>query len=339
VVADLDSGVVLAAKDPHGRNRPASVIKVLLSLVVLRELKLDMGVTGTQEDADMEGSKVGRFGVGPGGQYTVRQLLQGLLLNSGNDAANALARQLGGTPETLTKMNALAKGLGALDTRAATPSGLDGPGMTTSAYDMAVVFRAAMSNPDFVAIMAAREVTFPGFGPNPPFTIRNQDTLSSVLSGAVDLGSKSGFTDDARQTYAAAAEQNGRRLLVVMMRGEPTITSQAAKLLNYGFSALKPGSTEPVGQLVDKAPQTSPQPTPPAPTHAAIGQDGAQDAPHSLGTAATDKRMSDAFGNWGGPLTGAAGVFLLFALVMWWRKRKAKLAATQRTSDDFSDAL
>jgi D-alanyl-D-alanine carboxypeptidase (penicillin-binding protein 5/6) len=217
--------------------------------------------------------------------------------------------------------------------------------MTTSAYDIAVIFRAAMSNPDFAAILATKDVTFPGFGPNPQFTIHTQDTLSNFLPGAVDLGSKSGFTDDARQTYAAAAEQNGRRLLVVMLRGEhtptATITSQAAKLLNYGFTALKPGSTEPVGQLVDKAPQpsASPPPTPPAPTTAALGQDGAKDAPHSLGTAATDKGMSDAFGNWGGPLTGLAGVFLLFALVMWWRKRKAKLAATQRTSDGFSDAL
>jgi serine-type D-Ala-D-Ala carboxypeptidase (penicillin-binding protein 5/6) len=243
-------------------------------------------------------------------------------------------------------MNTLAKALGALDTRAVTPSGLDGPGMTTSAYDVGVIFRAAMSNADFRAILTTREAPFPGYGTTPATTITNQDNLFTALPpGMVDLGSKSGFTDDARQTYVAAAEQNGRRLLVVLLRGEnksANITSQAAKLLTYGFSVLKPGSAEPVGQLVTKAPQpsTSPQTSPSSQPLHAVGPDGAQDAPHSLGAGATDRKMSDAFGNWGGPLTAAAGVFLLFALVMWWRKRKAKLAAAaRRTNDGFSDAL
>ncbi|MGH8964311.1 MAG: D-alanyl-D-alanine carboxypeptidase family protein, partial [Actinomycetes bacterium] len=161
VISDLDSGDVLAAKDPHARERPASLIKVLLSIVVIRELRPETVVTGTQEDANQEGTRVG---VGPGGKYTVDQLLHALVMRSGNDAAYALARALGGPEVALEKMNALAKELGALDTRAATPSGLDGPGMTTSAYDQSLIFSAAMKHEEFAAAASTKHIDFPGYG-------------------------------------------------------------------------------------------------------------------------------------------------------------------------------
>ncbi|MGH3561801.1 MAG: D-alanyl-D-alanine carboxypeptidase family protein, partial [Mycobacterium sp.] len=105
LVADLDSGAVLAARDPHGRHRPASVIKVLTAMAAINGLNLNKPVAGTVEDAHVEGTKVG---VEPGGTYTVNQLLHGLLMDSGNDAANALATQLGGIPAALEKINTLA---------------------------------------------------------------------------------------------------------------------------------------------------------------------------------------------------------------------------------------
>jgi D-alanyl-D-alanine carboxypeptidase (penicillin-binding protein 5/6) len=328
MIADLSSGAVLASQNPHGRYRPASVIKVLLAIVVLRELKLDTVVTGTQEDANVECSCVG---IGAGGQYTVRQLLQGLILKSGNDAANALARQLGGVPETLRKMNTLAKDLGALDTRAATPSGLDGPGMSTSAYDTAVIFRAAMSNPDFAKILATNSIEFPGFPGKPQsFPVVNQESLLTTYPGA--LGGKYGYTDDARTTYVGGAERNGRRLLVVILRTDlrTPLAKQAASMLDYGFSAFSGGIT-PVGQLVDKGSNT-PSPEP-------MGQAGLHHVSPAVKAAPVSANMSDAFGNWGGPLTAGAGVFVVFALVMWWRKRRAKLAAARRAASKFSDAL
>src|SRR5690606_39526019 len=91
--ADLDTGAVLAAQAPHARHRPASTLKVLTALTAIRSLNPDQVVQGTAEDQAIEGSKAG---IGPGGQYTVRQLLAGLLLNSGNDTAQALARAMGG---------------------------------------------------------------------------------------------------------------------------------------------------------------------------------------------------------------------------------------------------
>jgi len=89
VLADLDSGAVLAARAPHARERPASTLKVLTALVAIDKLDPDATVAGEPEDLRIDGS---RAGIGPGGTYTVRQLLAGLLLNSGNDAAQALAR-------------------------------------------------------------------------------------------------------------------------------------------------------------------------------------------------------------------------------------------------------
>lgn len=250
LVADLDSGAVLAARDPHGRHRPASTIKVLTALLALRELDLATEVIGTDADANQEGSRVG---VGPNGRYTVEQLLYGLLLRSGNDAAHALAVQLGGVPATVLKMNGLARELGALDTRVVSPSGLDGPGSSTSAYDLAVIFRVAMKDARFATMVDTMEIDFPGFLDKPGFKVGNDNRLLANYPGAI--GGKTGFTDDARHTYIGAAQRDGRRLLVVLMRGEQLpvrMWQQSARLLDYGF-ALAP-TVAPVGTLVESAP-------------------------------------------------------------------------------------
>ncbi|WP_435532164.1 serine hydrolase [Rhodococcus antarcticus] len=276
VVADLDTGEVLAAKDPHGLHRPASTLKVLTTLLVLRTLPLDQVVTGTQADADVEGSGVG---VGPGGQYTVRTLLTGLLLKSGNDAAHALAVAMGGADATVGAMNTLAASVGALDTRAATPSGLDGPGMSTSAYDLALLFRLAMAEPTFAELTATRRAQFPGYGGRPAFEIDNDDKLLYGYPGA--LGGKPGFTDDARQTFVGAAERGGRRLVVSLLDGERTPRvpwQQAAALLDYGFAL--PVAAGGVGRLLTGASGTAlPAPAAmsgvPAPGPAQVGVAGA----------------------------------------------------------------
>ena len=121
IVFDLDDGDVIAAKDPHGRYRPASIIKALLALVTLEHLPLDREVVATRDSADMEGSRVGLV---EDGRYTVEQLLQGLLMASGNDAGHALAQELGGDQRTLELVNAKARELGTQDTRVADYTGL-----------------------------------------------------------------------------------------------------------------------------------------------------------------------------------------------------------------------
>ncbi|MGH3796169.1 MAG: D-alanyl-D-alanine carboxypeptidase family protein [Pseudonocardiaceae bacterium] len=302
VLADAGSGEVLAAKDPHGRQRPASTIKLLTALLAVDRLPADRVVTGTLADADQEGSRVG---IGPGGKYTVRQLLTGLVLVSGNDAAHALAEQLGGVPATVRQMNDLAARLGALDTHAATPSGLDGPGMSTSSYDLALVFGHVLSRPLLVQLLGTRQADFPGYPGRPGFVVSNDDKLLYEDYRGV-LGGKNGFTDDARHTFVAGAVRGGRTLIVSLMRGEQRpvlMVDQAARLLDYGF-ALPRGNS--VGQLV--------APGPPAGSRQAQTPTAAQVAPAGAG-AAVQRGPLDRDGLVKGLLWLAAAVLVLTVLV------------------------
>src|ERR1700677_834270 len=249
LVTDLDSGAVIAAKDPHGRHRPASIIKVLVAMASINAINLNKPVTGTAEDAAAEGTKVG---VDDGGTYTINQLLHGLLMHSGNDAAHALAMQLGGMQQALEKINVLAAKLGGRDTRVATPSGLDGPGMSTSSYDIGLFYRYAWQNPTFADIVATRTFDFPGHGDHPGYQVENDNQLLYKYQGA--LGGKTGYTDDAGQTFVGAANHNGRRLMVVLMHGtrQPIAPwEQAAHLLDYGFSTA--AGTQ-IGSLIEPDP-------------------------------------------------------------------------------------
>jgi serine-type D-Ala-D-Ala carboxypeptidase (penicillin-binding protein 5/6) len=254
LVADLDSGAVIASRDPHGRHRPASIIKVLVAMASLNALPLNKSVVGTAEDASAEGTKVG---VDDGGTYTVNQLLHGLLMHSGNDAAHALAMQLGGMQQAVEKINVLAAKLGGRDTRVATPSGLDGPGMSTSAYDIGLFYRYAWQNPTFADIVATRTFDFPGHGDHPGYQLENDNRLLYKYPGA--LGGKTGYTDDAGQTFVGAANRNGRRLVAVLLHGtrQPIAPwEQAAHLLDYGFST--PQGTQ-VGSLIAPDPSLVPK--------------------------------------------------------------------------------
>ncbi len=325
LLADLDSGSVLAAFDPHGRQRPASVMKVLLATVVAKELPLNTTVVATQEDIDQECSCIG---LRNGGEYTVEQLMQALLMASGNDVAHALARRLGGVPSAIRKMNALAAELGALDTRAITPSGLDAAGTSTSAYDVALIFRAAMKYPEFAKAISTPQIAFPAQSGRGTVQVFNDNKLLGTYEGA--LGGRTGFTDDALNTYVGAAERGGKRLVVVMLRGEqqPTsITNQAAKLLDYGFALTGEG----VGKLVDGAPQAKKKTTEAKPTETA--------APSGVPDRATPRHLADktpmeaAFGNVGLPVTGVAVLGVLLGLLMYLRSLRARKARARRAAE------
>jgi serine-type D-Ala-D-Ala carboxypeptidase (penicillin-binding protein 5/6) len=212
-----------------------------LALVALDELSLDSTVVADEADSHVECACAG---VKAGRSYTARQLLDGLLLVSGNDAANTLAHMLGGPDATVAKMDAKAASLGAVNTHASTPSGLDGPGGSgwSTAHDLAVIFRAAMAKPMFAEITAEPSAIFPGDSGDHPLT--NQDELLQRYPGAI--GGKTGFTNAARKTFVGAAARGGRRLVVAMMyglvhEGGPSYWDQAGSLLDWGF-ALSPQS-------------------------------------------------------------------------------------------------
>ena len=236
IVADLDSGQVLAGRDMYGAHPPASTIKALLALTVLDEIPLDTTVVASPAAArvvcNCAGLQVGRA-------YSARQLLEAALLVSGNDAANALADMLGGFDIAVDKMNIKAASIGATNTHATSPSGLDGPGGSgwTTPHDLAVIFRAALANPVFAEITAMPTAAFPG--ENGDRILVNQDELLVRYPGAI--GGKTGYTNAARKTFVGAAARDGRRLVVAMMyglvrEGGPTYWDQAATLLDWGFA-------------------------------------------------------------------------------------------------------
>ncbi|MGB3484389.1 MAG: serine hydrolase [Mycobacterium sp.] len=242
IVADMDTGQILGGRNENTTHAPASTIKTLLAQVILDEVPLDTTIVADEADTRVECNCAG---VLPGHSYTARQLLDGLLLVSGNDAANTLARMLGGTDAAVAKMNAKAVSLGAHGTSAGSPSGIDGPGISiwSTPHDLAVIFRAAMANPVFAQIVAQPTAVFPT--KTGDRVLVNQNELLHRYPGT--LGGKTGFTDLARKTYVAAAERNGRRLVIAMMyglvvEGGPTYWDQAGALLDWGFG-LNPGDS------------------------------------------------------------------------------------------------
>ena len=226
LVADLDTGQVLASRDPYGTYAPASTIKILLAMVVLDHLGPDNFARANASHTQVECSCVG---LKPGQAYTTRQLLEGLLMVSGNDAANMLADMLGGQRPTVAAMNRKAAFVGARSTKAGSPSGLDGPGWesATSPHDLAVIMRAALKYPLIAHIMRQPSAQFPGK------TITNQNELLARYPG--DLAGKTGYTNLARKTYVGAAQRGNRRLVVVQMYGTGDLYGQAISLLDWGF--------------------------------------------------------------------------------------------------------
>lgn len=231
IVADMATGAILAGKNPTATLAPASTIKVLLAMTVLDHLNPGAAVRAAPVHTKVECSCAGLV---PGQVYTVQQLLAGILMVSGNDAANLLGDMLGGYRAAIVRMTAKARALGANSTRAMSPSGLDGPGWETitTPRDLGVIFRAALGYPLIAQIMRSPSAQFPsrdGYK-----TITNQNELLQRYPG--DLGGKTGFTNLAGKTYVGAAQRGNRQLVVVLMKGSGDLYGQAINLLDWGFS-------------------------------------------------------------------------------------------------------
>jgi serine-type D-Ala-D-Ala carboxypeptidase (penicillin-binding protein 5/6) len=261
LVADLKSGVVLGGCGAHEHRTPASVQKLLLAAALMPRLDPALVVEVTRADLQDLDPASSRVGVAAGGRYSIESLWLGLLLRSGNDAANVLARVGGGGAGRrggVQAMNDEARRLRANQTHAATPSGLDGPGQYTSAYDLALITRAAFTRQDFRRYMATRVAQVPARPGTPAFEMTHDPTLLDHYPGT--LGGKTGFTDLARQTYVGVAERNGRRLAVTLLGAETAplgSLGEAAALLNWGF-ALSPRAS--AGRLVTPEEKTEDRP-------------------------------------------------------------------------------
>ncbi|MBK8468798.1 MAG: serine hydrolase [Candidatus Phosphoribacter sp.] len=276
VLADLDTGEILAAKNAHAWLRPASTLKALTALTVIPRLDPGTVVFGAAEDTLADGTRVG---ITVGGRYTVDDLLNGLLLGSGNDAAYALGRAFGGRSTLIAAMNTEAARLGAWDTVAVDPSGLDAEGQRTSAFDLALIGRAAMGLAEYRRRAALPVATFPGglvlrsaspstaaakrstgsgasatLVPGAPYQIQNHNQLLDVYPGVI--GVKNGYTSLAQGTYIGAVRYNGRALIVAEMGSPEAQVHSTPALLDWGFTYA--AQARPVGHLV--APGSAAQP-------------------------------------------------------------------------------
>ena len=252
MVTDLDTGAVIAARDPHGRYQPASIQKLLTTVTLLPRLPGGRNVVVSKGAAGTEGSHAGLVA---GGRYTVDDLFRGLLLVSGNDAAEALAQAAGGRRGAVALMNAEARRLGAYDTYVQTPSGLDGWQQLTSAYDMTLVLRAALAQPRFLAYDRTARAYLPAQPRRHVGAIeldnQNEQFLTAV-KGA--LAAKTGYTDAAQHTFVGAVERHGHRYGVVLMRAQRWPLDQwqqAARLVSW--ATRLPAGTAPVGSLLAPA--------------------------------------------------------------------------------------
>jgi D-alanyl-D-alanine carboxypeptidase (penicillin-binding protein 5/6) len=252
VVADLDTGDILAAKDAPHPLLPASTLKVLTALALLPQVPKYSTVTPSFDDVNIEGSRVGII---ENHTYPAYQIFRAMLMVSGNDAANALASAAGGQAETARLMNAEARRIGALSTHAVNPSGLDAAAQKTTAYDLALIGRAAMQIPDFRIYVSTKRSTINGKDGH-PLRVSSHNKVLWNYDGAI--GIKNGYTVKAGATFVAAATRGGRTLIVTVLHAQPRVWPEIAHLLDWGFAAEKAGAT-PLGQLPDP-PKSPPVP-------------------------------------------------------------------------------
>jgi D-alanyl-D-alanine carboxypeptidase (penicillin-binding protein 5/6) len=276
VIADAGTGQVLAAKDPHGHFLPASTLKVLTADALMPVLRPDATVVTSELAAHVTPNKVGLV---KGHAYRVSDLFQALLLISANDAAIALAQATGSYDQGVAMMNAEAHLLQADDTVAKRPNGLNAKGQHTSAYDLALFARQALTMPEFMRIEATRTAMFP-LHRRHSIELFNQNTMLNTYRG--DLGGKIGWTRASKTTFIAWARRDGHTLIVTLMHCVPlTEMTVAAKLLNWGFAM--DGKVTPVGTLARPlaAGVAGPAATHPATTHPATGGSQAGPGPRS----------------------------------------------------------
>ncbi|MET7652160.1 D-alanyl-D-alanine carboxypeptidase [Streptomyces sp. NPDC005486] len=315
IVADAESGDVLAAHNAHWRLPPASTMKMLFADTVLpRFPKATVHKVEAKDLAGM-GSGSSLVGIKEGETYTVHDLWLGVFLRSGNDAVHVLSAMNGGVAETVRQMNEHAEELQALDTDVVSPDGYDAPGQVSSAYDLTLFARSGLQKKDFREYCSTVTAKFPGEtkknkkGKTSRGTFEIQNT-NRLLSGDYDIsqypgiaGVKNGNTTNAGATFTGVAERNGKVLLVTVMNPEKTdhneVYKETAALLDWGFQAA--GKVTPVGELV--APkgtaQASAQPgANPSPSDASGQAGGAGDVPTKPVAGAVTENGSGSGGMW-----------------------------------------
>ncbi|WP_342742773.1 D-alanyl-D-alanine carboxypeptidase [Streptomyces indicus] len=301
IVADAESGEVLAAHNAHWRLPPASTLKMLFADTLIRKGTLPKDKVYKVKDADLadvgEGSSL--VGVKEDHTYTVHDLWLGVFLRSGNDAVHVLSHMNGGVRQTVSEMQAHAEELQALDTHVVSPDGYDAEGQVSSAYDLTLIARSGLQEADFREYAATARAQFPGEGQGKKrdhFEIQNTNRLMTGDYGLNPYkgiaGVKNGNTTHAGATFTGVAERNGKVLLVTVMNPDSdeqnAVYQETARLFDWGFKAA--GKVKPVGELV--APRSVESGTEGAAAPEKDDSDSAQGSLSSTATAAADEGSS-----------------------------------------------
>ncbi|WP_349948404.1 D-alanyl-D-alanine carboxypeptidase family protein [Lacrimispora sp. BS-2] len=241
ILMDADTGTVLWGQNIHEQYYPASITKVMTALIVIENCDLDEMVTFSHNAVYNVEADSSNAGIDEGDVLSVKDCLYALLLKSANESANALAEHIAGSIEAFADMmNARAKELGCTNTHFANPSGLNDPEHYTSAYDMALISRAAFSNPVFEEIDSATYYKLPPNSINPEgFSIYPKHRMmkkndSFYYPGII--GGKTGYTSLAGNTLVTCVEKNNLKLIAVILKGSnPQYWTDTKGLLDFGF--------------------------------------------------------------------------------------------------------
>lgn len=245
IVIDMKSGRVLLEKNAYTRKAMASTTKIMTAIVALENGNLKDEVTVSKRAASIRGSVID---LKAGQKLTLNELLYGLMLNSGNDAAIAIAEHIGGSVEDFCEMmNQKASALGAANTHFTSPHGLDAPEHYTTAYELAKITQYALKNPIFARIVSTQSAQIPGS------SLYNTNELLNAYPGAD--GVKTGYTGQAGRCLVTSVTRNNQRFISVVL-GSPTRTARAQSsksILDYAFTNYKTHTLlkegEPMGRL------------------------------------------------------------------------------------------
>ncbi len=242
-LVEMNTGKLLCAKNAHVRLPMASTTKIMTAIIAIESCSLDEMVTVTAEAYGTEGSSMY---LELNEKLSMRDLLYGLMLVSGNDAAAAIAVHIAGSKEAFADvMNAKAAELGLTNTHFVTPNGLHDDEHYTTAYELAVISAYAMRNDTFRTIVSSRE--YVAESGNKRRSLRNKNKTLTLYEGG--NGVKTGYTSIAGRCLSFAAERNGMQLVGAVLHSSDTY-GDAFSIMDYGFSQYKLQSVIGKGDVV-----------------------------------------------------------------------------------------
>lgn len=243
------TGEIVFEKNAYEQHSMASTTKIMTAVVALENSRPDDVITVSGDAAIQEGSSAY---ISEGDRIFMRDMLFGLMLNSGNDAAYAIAEHIAGSREAFADiMNWYAwEKMGAVHTQFINPSGLDGEGHYSTAYDMALITRYAMRIPEFRRIVATRTMTAQPLNRDEPLYFSNHNKLLDMYDGCI--GVKTGYTSATGRCFVSAAERDGMLFIAVTLDDNDDWNDHT-EMLDYAFSQHYPKKAVEKGQVVKKS--------------------------------------------------------------------------------------